>query len=92
MRRKEIIIAIMCYALFSCSQQLYVPVSSDDTQQQQLLAGRKLYIDHCSSCHNLHLPNEYSGEVWTMKIDEMQQRAKITEEEKLLILKYLSNE
>ncbi len=92
MRRKEIFIAILCYMIVSCSQQLYLPVSSDEKQQQDLLTGRKLYIDHCSSCHNLHLPNEYSGEIWAMKIDEMQQRAKITEAEKLLILKYLSND
>lgn len=82
MRRKEIFIAIMCYMIVSCSQQLYKPVSSDEKEQHELLMGRQLYIDRCSNCHNLHLPNEFSGEVWAMKIDKMQQRAKITDEEK----------
>ena len=66
-------------------------MSTDTTQNQQLLQGRKLYIKFCSGCHNLHLPNEYNAEKWKMNLDEMQTKAKITDEEKQLIYLYLTS-
>lgn len=88
-RRRTILTIFICCIIISCSRQLYMPASTDATQQQQLLAGRKLYVDHCGSCHNLHLPKEYNEEGWQKQLNEMQVKAKITDEEKKLILKYL---
>lgn len=68
-----------------------MPESHDPIMQQKLLAGRKLYVDHCGSCHNLHLPKEYDEAGWQRQLDEMKVRAKITDEEKQVILIYLSN-
>nr|HMT28793.1 hypothetical protein [Bacteroidia bacterium] len=51
--------------------------------------GRKLYVNKCGSCHSLHLPHQYSADVWIKNIDEMQERAKINETEKKLIADYL---
>ncbi|MDQ6609355.1 MAG: hypothetical protein M3Y85_06005 [Bacteroidota bacterium] len=89
--KKTITITIIfaCCIILSCSQQLYVPNSTDATQQQQLLSGRKLYVAHCGSCHNLHLPKEFDTNGWKKQLNEMQVKAKITDEEKGLIYKYL---
>lgn len=78
--------------IWSCSQSLYIPASPDAAKQQQLLSGRKLYADHCSNCHNLHLPKEYDATGWKKQLDDMQVKAKITDEEKQLIFEYLTSQ
>ena len=91
-RIRNFIIPVLCSIILSCSPLLYIPSSADALQQQQLLAGRKLYVDHCGSCHNLHLPYEFTAEVWVNKIDKMQFRAKINDKEKQLIFQYLTSQ
>jgi hypothetical protein len=39
----------------------------------------------------LHLPNQYTEKVWSLNLNEMQARAKITDQEKQLIYQYLVN-
>ena len=92
MRQKINFAILVLFALYSCDRTLYMPASPDTARQQQLLAGRKLYVDHCSSCHNLHLPHEYDSAGWIKRLDEMQEKAKITDEEKQLIFEYLTAE
>ncbi len=74
------------------STTLYVPASTDVVKQQQLLEGRKLYVDHCSGCHNLHLPKEYDVEGWKNQLEEMQVKAKITDAEKQIIFQFLTSQ
>jgi len=73
-----------------CRPQLYMPSSTDPAMQNDLLRGRKLYVNHCSSCHNLHLPTDYGVQQWKKNVDEMQERSKINNNEKQLILQYLT--
>ncbi len=83
-------IILICYLLLSCKPLLYIPISNDSVEQQQLTTGRKLYVSHCGNCHNLHLPKERDLEGWKKQLDKMQVKAKITDEEKQLIFKYLT--
>ncbi len=92
MKNKIIVSILFCGLLYGCSRTLYTPVSADVALQQQLLTGRKLYVDHCSSCHNLHLPKEYDSAGWKKELNEMQPKAKITDEEKHLIFQYLTSQ
>jgi hypothetical protein len=87
--KKIVVIIVLGIIIYGCKSTLYMPASKDATQQQQLLAGRSLYVAHCGSCHNLHFPSEFTTDEWKVKIGEMQKRAKITDEEKELVLKYL---
>ena len=90
-RKKTIVVStVLCCVIFGCSRQLYMPSSTNTSEQAQLLQGRKLYVNHCSGCHNLHIPKEYNAEQWKKNIDEMQVKAKITDPEKQLILQYLT--
>src|SRR5262250_1095922 len=89
-RRCFIVFSLVCCAILACKPLLYIPSSSDAGKQDELLQGRKLYVNHCSSCHNLHLPNEYNADEWKRNVDEMQQKAKITDGEKQLILEFLT--
>jgi len=85
------IISFVCI-ICSCSTQLYLPKSTNTKKQEQLLSGRKLYVNHCSSCHNLYLPKRFTTDQWKKNVDEMQSRAKITDQEKQLIIEYLTSQ
>jgi hypothetical protein len=77
----------------ACTPALYRPspelADKSGYSFEKLQQGRQLYIDHCGSCHPLHLPNEFSEKVWRSKIDTMKIKAKITDSEKQEILDYL---
>jgi len=91
MKRKLTVFPFLALLLLACSPTLYMPDSRDANTQPLLLEGRKLYVSHCSSCHNLHLPDEYTAITWSHNLDEMQSKAKINDKEKLLIFNYLTS-
>jgi hypothetical protein len=55
-----------------------------------LESGRQKYIDRCGGCHSLHLPSEFTEDQWRKAVGDMQQRARVSSEEKELILLYLA--
>ncbi len=78
--------------LFSCSSQLYVPKqASGSNTVAQLNEGRELYVNHCASCHQLYLPNQYTATEWVINLEEMQARAHITDNQRKTIYQYLVN-
>jgi len=60
------------------------------TLEERLAAGRALYVDKCSGCHNLHLPAEYTPEEWKGYVAYMTAEAKITPQEAQAISHYLA--
>jgi hypothetical protein len=82
------LLASLCF-LISCTVQLYKPHAENAVLQQELVNGRKLYVAHCGNCHNLYLPKTYSAVNWKKNLDEMAVKAKITDQQKQLILQYL---
>jgi hypothetical protein len=88
MSKKFIAALLLGVFVYACSQTLYVP-TPDMSGYDHLIQGRKLYVNHCSGCHNLHFPQEFTAEQWIAQLEEMQVKAKITEGEKDLIYKYL---
>jgi mono/diheme cytochrome c family protein len=86
---KYFLIAFIALMVYGCSPSLYKPNVADAKVQESLLNGRKLYVARCSNCHNLHLPKEFSSEIWKKQLDLMQVRAGISDDEKKLILDYL---
>ncbi len=71
----------------------YLPTKEDAAAQnvnlEYLNQGRLLYIKTCSSCHALHLTSEYTKMQWALSMNKMQKRAKITDEQKEMIFRYL---
>ena len=91
MKRWIILMTVLFTALiYGCKPTLYLPQSSQAYQQEQLLKGRKLYVNHCSSCHNLHFPREYDSRGWEIQLEKMEFRAGINDQEKQLIYDYLT--
>jgi len=83
----------------ACSAALDHPTPQDaewaqrdwpGTTVKDLAQGRALYVDKCSSCHNLHLPSEYSPEEWKGYVAYMVTEAKLTPEEHETIARYLA--
>jgi hypothetical protein len=81
--------------LTACVASLYIPTERDaqklNIPLDELQKGRKLYINSCSSCHNLHLPSAYTKQEWWKHLNNMQLRAKIDSSQKELIAKYLES-
>ena len=79
--------------LYACSPALYIPSVADAGRTgitiDSLLMGRKLYTNHCGSCHNLHLPEQYTRTHWEEEIHYMKRKAKITDDEARLITKFV---
>jgi trimethylamine-N-oxide reductase (cytochrome c) len=53
--------------------------------------GEKLYYDKCSGCHRVYQKSELNAEKWKEKLNEMAPHAKLKNEEKEIILKFLLN-
>jgi cytochrome c5 len=52
--------------------------------------GKDLYVSKCTSCHKAYEPELHTKDEWRKILDEMGSKAKLTDNEKQLILNYLS--
>ena len=52
--------------------------------------GRSLYLAKCTACHKAYEPKLHTLAEWTKILDEMGSKAKLTREEKNMILDYLT--
>lgn len=85
---------ISALIVYGCSPALYKPLPeqfASVTSYNQIMKGRQLYVNSCGSCHSLYLPHQYTESLWVTNLDEMQERSKINDEEKALILEFLKN-
>ncbi|MDD8017955.1 MAG: hypothetical protein PHP42_06250 [Bacteroidota bacterium] len=84
--------------LAGCATAIPFPTDNDTSFAQQrwphtartdLHAGRKLYIDKCSGCHSAKPPALYSEKKWNEILPEMNEKAKLQNNEAELLKKYL---
>jgi len=54
--------------------------------------GERLYLTKCTSCHSAYQPSEYPPKAWLAAMDEMekQKRVHLSQEERAMILQYLT--
>ncbi len=85
--------------LAGCSASLPEPTESDLEQLQRydpqlsiqsLRQSRTLYIQKCSGCHSLYLPERYSVTEWRGIMRTMGPKAKLNSNEDEKILKYVT--
>lgn len=88
-----LLIVVIWITISSCSPALYLPDNNDSEQSgislDSLKTGRILYINNCSSCHNLHLPQQYTKQNWDTILVKMKVKAKIDDNKLNLIKNYL---
>ncbi len=94
MNYKKIFLIILSGIVFyACNPALYLPSKNDSEQSgislDSLETGRTLYIKYCSSCHNLHLPQQYTKQSWDTILIKMKIKAKIDDNKLILIKNYL---
>lgn len=94
-KRKSTFALITSSSIFiiACSSALYFPSQSNVTVNaslDDLQKGRQLYINKCSSCHSLILPEKHTASEWKIWVEKMRPKAKTNEPEEKLIIKYLS--
>jgi len=91
--RSKLIIYTALLVAGGCTATLYQPTENDaqgGVSLADLQQGRSLYVKNCGSCHMLHLPQEFAEDIWRRQIEEMQERAGISNSEKDKILLYLA--
>ena len=59
---------------------------------EELIAGRTKYINTCGECHRLYKPSRNTKQEWSMYLDDMQERAEISDKDKKQIFIYLTSE
>lgn len=52
--------------------------------------GKDLYVSKCTACHKVYEPQLHTKDEWKKILDEMGSKAKLIDNEKQLILNYLS--
>lgn len=66
--------------------------AKNKTPVDSVSTGKALYEKNCVRCHKLKDPAKYTKAQWPGLVNKMQKRAKITDEEKSIILTYLATE
>ena len=79
------------YIVYLCIY--YVPSEANvakNTDIASLQKGRELYINKCASCHTLYAPEKFNKTEWNKWVDKMAPKAKLTQEEKVLVKAYVT--
>lgn len=61
-----------------------------ELQKIKLAEGKLLYEKKCGRCHTLYEPGEFKQKEWKRNLNEMKEKAEITQEQYFLIYGYLS--
>ena len=80
-------------AVLACKPALYVPGEEDATPSaslSDLQQGRRLYVQKCSGCHTLYLPEKYTPGEWQKSLVDMKSKVSISDAEMHLMHTYLS--
>ncbi|MEK7719394.1 MAG: hypothetical protein AAB347_07270 [Bacteroidota bacterium] len=87
------VLILLSGLLMACSTSLYIPKESTLNSKEThsaLQKGRAIYINKCGNCHTLYLPEKYSTSEWRFQTAKMAVKAKLTDQEEELILRYLT--
>jgi len=96
MNRKRIFSALITL-IMSSGIAIYTQIpndsiSSGSTQLDSLKMGKEVFENSCVRCHKLKDPTRFTKEEWPKLVGKMQKRAKITDEQKEMIIKYVVSE
>lgn len=92
--KTKLMAAIAVLGLLSaCSSSKKTVAETNESKQVEmtpvLLQGKLLYENNCGKCHTLHSPDKYTKEQWEPIVARMQPKAKISDEQRILVYNYL---
>jgi hypothetical protein len=65
--------------------------STDSVDRVSILkTGKELYGEKCKKCHTLYKPKDFSVKVWKENLDEMKEKAGLSDSDYYYIYEYLS--
>jgi cytochrome c5 len=92
-KSKTIAVAILGIFIYSCSPKIIAPVAEVKKElTPELAAGKGLYENNCAKCHKLFEPSRHTKEDWIPVVDRMAKKARITDEQKVLVYNYIVSE
>jgi len=86
MAPRSLIVILGLVLLVTCASVIPKLLSKDaergrtlypDLTLEQLTSGRKVYINHCGSCHALYVPSKFSKEAWDRHLLPMARLVKL---------------
>lgn len=100
---KKSLLAISLVMLLSCSKKTTAPAATATPAEARgntevaaaasaEAQGQKIYTAQCGRCHELHRPDEYTVGQWKPILHRMADKAKLSPEEKLQVMTYLSHQ
>ena len=82
--------------LLSSAANMFAAAPNDSIKSKlpidSVRMGKELYANSCVRCHKLKEPSKYTIQQWPGLVNKMQKRAKITDNQKAIILSYLLSE
>jgi hypothetical protein len=75
--------------LFACSPKTTTKSVGESISTDPMLMGKSLYVSRCSKCHELPKVGDFTVNKWTGIVDWMAPKAKLSTQEKQLVLGYV---
>ena len=95
----DVLVFALIVAGAGCASALPRPTESDlrwarvrwpEVTLDDLQHGRAIYVNKCAGCHNLHRPDDFEPERWTVVLAKMGKEAKLNPQEQRSVARYLS--
>lgn len=97
--RRELLYLAALLSLVACMGAMLPQISPTQAEwagrqwpgmgEARLREARQLYVNRCSGCHHVILPAAHDLDKWKATLDTMAVRAKLNEQQKELIWRYL---
>ena len=96
--KKYISIGVLLLAFAGCAAPLLIPTRQDlalapangnGANLDSIREGYILYVNKCGGCHYLYRPTKFTEEKWRKELPEMAGKAKLSQQQQELVLKYL---
>jgi mono/diheme cytochrome c family protein len=71
------------------AQLVTIGTGSDETASESLFRGRALVVSQCMGCHRFFWPHEYSPGVWPALMDNMGNRAQLSQRQIADMTRYM---
>ena len=79
--------------IFACAPKLYVPTAENvapGADLSQIAQGRTIMTEKCVKCHGLKNPDKHTPDQWVKIMEKMGKKAKLSDNDKALVLKYVT--
>ncbi|HET7732883.1 MAG TPA: hypothetical protein VFK73_03515 [Paludibacter sp.] len=88
--KKMIFISLVFVMGCTTVKQTTTTVTPQKVLSVEQTHGKELYENRCGKCHKLFASSAYTAKQWPVILNRMQNKAKITDDQKAQVFAYLS--